>query len=240
MQSLCRQFRLPVRARACADGGRVVRRDRTMAAPAASGPRLRSDRGGRVTAFPVDRLVEARLHRGHPCPQGPPRGPCRRCLSSCQHCVRSPPATSPSSRPARTPRGALSYRHVFTRGPAARHRLRHALAGLHRARSSPRTRAAAAPPTCRRRRHANILKRLLMHVCGLNPGLLMRRLTGVGTPRSLQGRAWALIDAFSRFWSFVLRHPAAGSSDPARIDRAAPGYQPLLPTLQTAGSTTGC
>ena len=38
------------------------------------------------------------------------------------------------------------------------------------------------------RGHANVRKRLLIHVCGFNLGLLMRHLTGVGTPRSLQGR----------------------------------------------------
>ena len=41
------------------------------------------------------------------------------------------------------------------------------------------------------RGHANVRKRLLIHVCGFNPGLLMRRLTGVGTLRSLQGRVLA-------------------------------------------------
>ena len=40
------------------------------------------------------------------------------------------------------------------------------------------------------RGHANVRKRLLIHMCGFNLGLLMRRLTGVGTPRSLQGRGW--------------------------------------------------
>ena len=45
------------------------------------------------------------------------------------------------------------------------------------------------------RGHANILKRLLVHVCGANLGLLMRQLMGVGTPRSLQGRAAALLGA---------------------------------------------
>ena len=45
------------------------------------------------------------------------------------------------------------------------------------------------------RGHPNILKRLLVHVCGFNLGLLMRQLTGVGTPRSLQGRAAALLGA---------------------------------------------
>lgn len=36
------------------------------------------------------------------------------------------------------------------------------------------------------RHHANILKRLLVHVAGLNLGLLMRKLTGAGTPRGLR------------------------------------------------------
>ncbi|MBS1875729.1 MAG: transposase [Acidobacteria bacterium] len=39
------------------------------------------------------------------------------------------------------------------------------------------------------RGHPNILKRLLIHVCGLNLGLLLRAVCGVGTPRGLQGRA---------------------------------------------------
>ena len=36
------------------------------------------------------------------------------------------------------------------------------------------------------RGHNNILKRLLIHACGLNLGLLLRTLYGVGTPRGLQ------------------------------------------------------
>ena len=39
--------------------------------------------------------------------------------------------------------------------------------------------------------HANVRKRLLIHVCRLHLGLLTRHLTGVGTPRSLQGRVLA-------------------------------------------------
>jgi transposase len=39
------------------------------------------------------------------------------------------------------------------------------------------------------RGHANILKRVLVHLGAFNLGLLMRRLIGVGTPRGLQGRA---------------------------------------------------
>ena len=44
------------------------------------------------------------------------------------------------------------------------------------------------------RGHGNILKRLLVHVAAANLGLWMRTLTGIGTPRGLQGRraaAWA-------------------------------------------------
>jgi transposase len=42
------------------------------------------------------------------------------------------------------------------------------------------------------RGHENILKRLLIHVAGFNLALLMRRLFGVGTPRSLQSGGAAL------------------------------------------------
>jgi hypothetical protein len=38
------------------------------------------------------------------------------------------------------------------------------------------------------RGHRNILKRLVIHTAGFSLGVLMRRLIGVGTPRSLHGR----------------------------------------------------
>jgi transposase len=47
------------------------------------------------------------------------------------------------------------------------------------------------------RGHDNILKRLLIHAGGLNLGLLMRTLCGVGTPRGLQGKR--LGTSFARF-----------------------------------------
>jgi transposase len=50
------------------------------------------------------------------------------------------------------------------------------------------------------RGHDNILKRLLIHVGGLNLGLLMRHVCGVGTPRGLQGRALALLRGI---WSLI-------------------------------------
>jgi transposase len=62
------------------------------------------------------------------------------------------------------------------------------------------------------RGHDNILKRLLLHVGGLNLGLLMRTLFGVGTPRSLQGRVaaffvalWSLVQRSETFWARLTR-----------------------------------
>ena len=51
------------------------------------------------------------------------------------------------------------------------------------------------------RGHSNILKRLLIHVGGFNLGLLLRTLTGIGTPRSLQGRLAAAIAALVMLWT---------------------------------------
>ena len=65
---------------------------------------------------------------------------------------------------------------------------------------------------------AAIVRRLLVQVCGVNLGLLMRHLTGVGTPRSLHGRASALVEALIGFlsgcWGRVRRFWA-----PERHDR---------------------
>jgi transposase len=57
------------------------------------------------------------------------------------------------------------------------------------------------------RRHENILKRLLVHVSGLNLGLLMRTRFGVGTPRGLQGRAnllTHLLELLQRLWAVIV------------------------------------
>jgi transposase len=60
------------------------------------------------------------------------------------------------------------------------------------------------------RGHTNIRKRALLHTAALNLGLLMRTLFGVGTPRSLQGRAatllcglWALIRIPEAIWERI-------------------------------------
>ena len=70
------------------------------------------------------------------------------------------------------------------------------------------TRISTPPAGYDLRGHRNILKRVLLQVCGLNLGLV----TGFGTPRGLQGRADALGDALllalRRFWGLVSR-PAA-------------------------------
>ena len=114
------------------------------------------------------------------------------------------------------------------------------------ARRTPRTPArpslrngAIAPRRVHLRGHANILKRLLVHVCGFSLDILIRRLTGVGTLRSLQGRAWALIGAFNRFWSFVPRYWTAGSSEPVWLERSARGHQTVFLALQAGGPATG-
>ena len=49
------------------------------------------------------------------------------------------------------------------------------------------------------RGHNNIIKRLLIHVCGLNLGLLMRSLYGVGAPRGLQDGGFQLL-----FWLLTM------------------------------------
>ncbi|MEN6578973.1 MAG: hypothetical protein ABFD90_21700 [Phycisphaerales bacterium] len=41
--------------------------------------------------------------------------------------------------------------------------------------------------------HIRILKRLLIHVAGCNPGPVMRTLFGLGTPRGLQGLVLAFL-----------------------------------------------
>ena len=87
------------------------------------------------------------------------------------------------------------------------------------------------------RGHSNILKRLLVHVCGFNLGLLMRQLTGVGTPRSLQGRATALLHAL-----IGLLCPCWGrvppSWTPKRHVRPVPsGEDPSHITMNTRSAT---
>ena len=87
------------------------------------------------------------------------------------------------------------------------------------------------------RGHSNILKRLLVHVAGLNLGLLLRHAIGVGTPRGLQGRAvagaCALIGLFVSLWNVlerlerVLMRFQPHSARIAALSR----YRPLQPSI---------
>jgi transposase len=54
------------------------------------------------------------------------------------------------------------------------------------------------------RGHNNIIKRLLIHACSLNLGLLMRTLYGVGTPRGLQGVGFQPVFVFLLLLDFDL------------------------------------
>ena len=97
------------------------------------------------------------------------------------------------------------------------------------------------------RGHPNILKRLLLHVCGFNLGLLMRQLTGVGTPRSLQGRAATVFDALigllREFWRRVMPSGALEPPDPPNTSGGSPvtrQHEHLILDLQIAPSATGC
>ena len=97
------------------------------------------------------------------------------------------------------------------------------------------------------RGYSNVLKSLLVHVCGANPGLLTRELTGVGTPRGLQGRAVALLDALiralSRRWRLVAPSGPDRPFDPrvsSWIASATQRHQLIPLTLQSGRSATAC
>jgi len=63
------------------------------------------------------------------------------------------------------------------------------------------------------RGHINILKRLLIHVCGFNLGLILRKLIGSGTPKELAERLKSLvfaIFAIVRAWGTQYDHLKSG------------------------------
>jgi transposase len=92
------------------------------------------------------------------------------------------------------------------------------------------------------RGHANIAKRILIHLSGFNLGLLMRRLVGVGTPRGLQGRAPASLVLLIDLWSVIV----GGWRDRPAImhehDWLSPlsAWLPSMWSLKIATCTTGC
>ena len=79
------------------------------------------------------------------------------------------------------------------------------------------------------RKHNNILKRLLVHVAGMNLGLLLRSVYGIGTPRGLQGLSYtldflvALIELAVTSGSWRIPESEVTADHPA-----TPLYHPLL------------
>jgi transposase len=94
------------------------------------------------------------------------------------------------------------------------------------------------------RGHPNILKRVLVHAGGFNLGLLMRRLIGVGTPRSLQGRASAVlgafIDLFVRIGRQLPRSCVANRLSSLFNSLVISWHEHLSIDLPMRASTTGC
>ena len=97
------------------------------------------------------------------------------------------------------------------------------------------------------RHHPNILKRVLVHVCGFNLGLLMRQLTGVGTPRSLQGRAAAIGTALIGLLAALGERgrPSSAVTLPTPFVPWDNGvaihvYEHLILRLRISPSATGC
>jgi transposase len=100
------------------------------------------------------------------------------------------------------------------------------------------------------RHHENILKRLVVHIGGINLSLLMRKLVGVGKPRCLQGRsdlAARLLAALLCLWAALVAHWArarevfAGVRSNPRSDRDCLALGTITPApLVGDGFTTGC
>jgi transposase len=97
------------------------------------------------------------------------------------------------------------------------------------------------------RKHNNILKRLLIHVAGMNLGLLLRKQCGIGTPRGLQGLSQTLDFLIALIAQAVM---AANSkiteAGVTKRSSVSPQYQPLLcahlrpSEIRKQTSTPGC
>ena len=62
----------------------------------------------------------------------------------------------------------------------------------------------------------NILKRVLIHIGGLNLSLVMRKLVGQGTPRGWQGCSAEAVLALLPLWMAVLAHLIPEMADATR------------------------
>jgi transposase len=86
----------------------------------------------------------------------------------------------------------------------------------------------------------NILKRVLIHTSGFNLGLVMRRLTGVGTPRGLQGRLAARIAFLVRVYRAVTAVSIASSVRLGDDDHWLSARRLYAGRLTIGTCTTGC
>jgi transposase len=86
----------------------------------------------------------------------------------------------------------------------------------------------------------NVSKRYLVQVAAHNLGVLLRKLCGVGTPRSLQGAAAAVCAALTRLWAWFRARNGARAHPTAQL---AESTATLLATSSVAFShpfSTGC
>jgi transposase len=88
------------------------------------------------------------------------------------------------------------------------------------------------------RGHANILKRLFVHIGGFNLGLFMRTLIGVGTPRGLQGRIAVVVATLVAWWTDVVERWCTPDAPPSDRDRRFTTHHrfELLPTTVPSGA----
>jgi transposase len=100
------------------------------------------------------------------------------------------------------------------------------------------------------RRHDNIIKRLLIHAGAFNLGLVMRKISGCGTPRGSQGRLNALLCVVQMLWrvlsvAFIQRWPPSELQRVTLRESVTPYRLPLFCLISRASflklsSATGC
>ena len=81
------------------------------------------------------------------------------------------------------------------------------------------------------RHRQNILKRLLLHVCGFNLGLLMRKLVGNGTPRGMRGVFLLILSFITSVFTPSRRPPRNSRAFVAFSSHQQPFAVPPSPTL---------
>jgi len=116
-----------------------------------------------------------------------------------------------------------------------------------------------ASPTCTKpksceephlRRHDNIIKRLLIHAGAFNLGLVMRKISGCGTPRGFQGDLNAFLIFIPLLWKVSVnaiprQWPLSEPHEVTSLQNATPFRMPVLclhpgtPFLKIS-SATGC